>query len=61
MRRTNLRQLVVNVDPNWVVDSRVVDEYRFTRKVFRADYGHRGAYHDPAPGQQPDDVEEANR
>jgi len=50
-RSTNLRQLVVEADPEWVRDSRIVVEYQFSRRVFVADYQHRGAYHDPAPEQ----------
>lgn len=54
-RQTNLRQLVVELDPDWVRDSRVRPEYRFSGgktaegRTFMADYQKRGAYHDPAP------------
>lgn len=55
VRATNLRQLVVELDPEWVKDSRTRPEYRFSGgknnqgRVFMADYQLRGAYHDPAP------------
>lgn len=59
-RSTTLRQLVVELDPNWVQDSVVVDEYRFSRRTFRAPYGQRGAYHDVVSGVEADSVATAN-
>ena len=48
-RQKTMRQLVIEADPKWVRDSRVVPEYEFSSekgapRVFEGDYQKRGPY-----------------
>lgn len=44
-RQIDFRRLVVEADPNWNRDRKIVDEYKFsTGRVFKGDYTKRGAY-----------------
>ena len=47
--RSNLRAEVIANDPDWPVDSRIIEEYRFPSpdgkdRVFKANYQTRGIY-----------------
>lgn len=55
IRRSNWRTEVIAADPDWARDAYWHVEYKFSASAgedreFKADYRHRGAYHDEPPG-----------
>ena len=44
-KQIDLRRIVIEADPDWTRDRRVVPEYEFSNgRKFKADYTKRGAY-----------------
>lgn len=54
-RQTTLRNMVLNVDPEFTTLSQEVPEYEFTRRIFKGRYADRGPYDGVVTAPEPPD------